>query len=79
MAAWTEKLDYLEEVIRRRDQELDRLRSKIDEQAELIARLQQKKKELEEQQREQGTAPMALSKIVRNHYGDHAYWTARRL
>ncbi|MGC9307508.1 MAG: winged helix-turn-helix domain-containing protein, partial [Thermoplasmatota archaeon] len=37
------------------------------------------KKELEQQQREQGTAPMALSKIDRDHYGDHDYWTARRL
>ena len=78
-AVWVEKLDLLESEIRRRDQELERLRSKIDEQADIIVRLQREKKELQHQQRGQETSPATLSKTEVDHYGDHDYWTARRL
>ena len=79
LAAWAEKLDYLAEEIRRRDQELKRLRVKIAEQADIIAQFHRGEQELEQRQREQETSSAALSSMDRNHYGDHAYWTARRL
>lgn len=79
MATWTEKLDYLENEIRRRDRELERLRSMVDEQQDAIIRLQQKKKELEQQLHRQDADHLIFSENDREHRGDRAYWTGKRL
>ena len=78
LAAWIEKLDYLEEEIHRRDRELERLRSKINEQRQTIDGLQREKQQLERRLEDDGEQ-VVLSRRDRDHHDDRKYWTAERL
>lgn len=78
LAAGAEKIDILEKNIRRRDRELELLRSKIDKQRQTIDRLQREKEELERRLKKDRQR-LVLSQTDRDHHGDREYWTAERL